>query len=262
VSWTAIVPINLGRERKSRLAERLSASERTRLADAMSEHVLTCLRAAPEVSRLIVLSPQAPAQAGPEPIAHLPLDGGGVAPDFIRGDGGGERTDVEGESPEALSVNSAGLTPSVIALSRADSSPIEGERGVRIDSIGPDFALEWRRDLGRGLNAELAALRDAITGPLLVVHGDLPLLGVEDVSALLAAAQVAGVALAPDRHGLGTNAVALREGADFGFAFGEGSLARHKLAPGAVTVSRTGLACDVDTPADLDAVLAAGWRYL
>ncbi len=34
------------------------------------------------------------------------------------------------------------------------------------------------------------------------------------------------------------------------------------LAPGAAMVSRTGLACDVDTPADLDAVLAAGWRYL
>jgi hypothetical protein len=35
---------------------------------------------------------------------------------------------VKMRPPEALSENSAGLTPSVIALSRADSSPIEGER--------------------------------------------------------------------------------------------------------------------------------------
>jgi hypothetical protein len=40
---------------------------------------------------------------------------------------------VTEKPPEAQSENSAGLTPSVIALSRADSSPIEGEREVRLD---------------------------------------------------------------------------------------------------------------------------------
>jgi hypothetical protein len=35
---------------------------------------------------------------------------------------------VKRKSPEALLETSAGLTPSAIALARADSSPIEGER--------------------------------------------------------------------------------------------------------------------------------------
>lgn len=184
MSWTAVVPLNIGRERKSRLAERLSADERIRLADSMAAHVLSCLHTTPEIARVIVLSP------------HVPM--------------------------------------------LAD--------------------VEWRRDLGRGLNAELTALRETVAEHLLVIHGDLPLLGVEDVSALLAAAQGAGVALAADRHGLGTNAVAPKPGADFAFAFGENSLARHASTPGAVTIVRTGLAWDVDSPADLDAVLATGWR--
>jgi 2-phospho-L-lactate/phosphoenolpyruvate guanylyltransferase len=150
----------------------------------MAAHVLSCLRATPEIARIMVLSPHAPTQAD----------------------------------------------------------------------------VEWTRDLRRGLNAELAALRETVAGPLLVIHGDLPLLEAEDVSALLAAARGAGVVLAADRHGLGTNAVALRPDADFVFAFGEHSLARHASTPGAVTLVRTGLGWDVDSPADLDAVLKTGWR--
>lgn len=184
MSWTAIVPLGIGRERKSRLAGRLSTDERTRLADSMAAHVLSCVKTTPEVERVMVLSPH--------------------------------------------------------ALVQAD--------------------VEWRRDFGRGLNAELTALRETVAGFLLVIHGDLPLLGIEDVSALLAAAQGAGVALAADRHGRGTNAVALRPEADFVFAFGEDSLARHASTPGAVTLVRSGLGWDVDLPADLDAVLATGWR--
>ena len=186
MSWSAIVPINLGRERKSRLAERLSAPERATLADAMSEHVLACLLETPEISKVVVLSPQLRVRAG----------------------------------------------------------------------------VERRRDFGGGLNPELAALRGALPGPLLVILGDLPLLSVEDLRALLAVAERAGIALAPDRHGLGTNAVALMPNREFAFAFGEDSCARHKLAAGgdAAIVERPGLAHDVDTPADLDAAVAAGWR--
>src|SRR5207248_2686635 len=84
--------------------------------------------------------------------------------------------------------------------------------------------LDWVPDRGRGLNPELQALE--IPGPRLVIHADLPLVGPDDVEALLAAAGGGG-AIAPDRHGTGVNAVALDAGVSIEFRFGPGSLARH-----------------------------------
>lgn len=179
MSWTALVPLKLGPERKSRLAERLSQAEREELADAVATHVLNTLSAVSGISRIIVLAPRAFGEA------------------------------------------------------------------------------EWKKDEGRGLNAELSAVRTEIDGPLLVIHGDLPLLSVQDVDALLAASSATGVAIAPDRHSGGTNAIALASGQDFGFAFGPGSHALH--APGAAEVDRAGLSHDLDTPDDLDALKTLGW---
>src|SRR3546814_18344636 len=67
--------------------------------------------------------------------------------------------------------------------------------------------------------------------------------------------------LAPDRHGSGTNAIALMAAAPFEFAFGENSLALHRTTSGrrAAIVRRLGLSLDVDTPDDLDAAIAAGF---
>lgn len=123
-------------------------------------------------------------------------------------------------------------------------------------------AVEWRADEGRGLNAELDVFRNALAGgPLLVVHGDLPLLAPDDVEAIVSAAAT-GCALAPDQHGAGTNAIALAGDMAFAFAFGENSLSRHLAASGerASLVRRPGLALDVDTPDDLDAAIRAGFQ--
>lgn len=109
-------------------------------------------------------------------------------------------------------------------------------------------------DRRRGLNAELAAVADECgSSPLLVIHADLPLVSEADVTALLAAAE-RGYALAPDRHGTGTNALALRDPAGFSFAFGPGSFARHCAAdrPRPVAVLRRGLSLDIDAPQDLN----------
>jgi len=85
------------------------------------------------------------------------------------------------------------------------------------------------------------------------------------VAALLALAERPPVAvLAPDRHGTGTNALLLRPPAALPFAFGVGSLARHRaVARARGLLSRSydapGTALDLDTPADLaelDTVLA------
>jgi 2-phospho-L-lactate guanylyltransferase len=118
-------------------------------------------------------------------------------------------------------------------------------------------------DCGRGLNAELASTRAALPATsILVVHADLPLLAADDIDALLDAAETSGAALAPDRHGSGTNAVALSPYVPFAFEFGPGSLARHIGQPvhDLRIVDRPGLAIDVDEFQDLELAAAAGAR--
>ena len=118
----------------------------------------------------------------------------------------------------------------------------------------PDLPVRHLPDQGRGLNGELDHAASLIGGNLLVIHADLPLVQAHDIDELLRAAQHSGAAIAPDRHGLGTNALALTEAAPaFRFAFGEGSFAAHcKVLAGQVSiVRRKGLACDIDTPTDL-----------
>ncbi len=118
----------------------------------------------------------------------------------------------------------------------------------------PELPVRHLPDQGRGLNGELDAAAAAIGGNLLVIHADLPLVQAGDIAALLDAAEASGAAIGPDRHGTGTNALALapiRTG--FRYAFGPGSFAAHcALLEGQLAiVERDGLACDIDTPADL-----------
>lgn len=126
-------------------------------------------------------------------------------------------------------------------------------RPLLLSRVRPDWwAGAWRDDDDGPLNVAIEAARRAL-GPaaFAVVHADLPRLTTADVAALLAAAGDDGIAVAPDRHGTGTNAVAIAGARRFVFAFGPGSFSRHR-DQGGVTVARDGLALDVDTPADLD----------
>ena len=176
--WTAILPLKLSADRKSRLAPVLSGEERQRLGDHMARHVISQLRAVAAVADIIMLSPR---------------------------------------------------------------------------SI-PDWPIRHVLDHGRGLNAELYVVAATVPNKILIIHGDLPLVTAQDITALVDAAEAKGCAIAPDRHGQGTNALALctrREG--FSFAFGVDSFARHQnsLGDALATVQRTGLSCDIDTPDDL-----------
>ncbi|MGN6812596.1 MAG: 2-phospho-L-lactate guanylyltransferase [Thermomicrobiales bacterium] len=119
------------------------------------------------------------------------------------------------------------------------------------------------RQQGRGLNNALEQARRSLSpaqaDALLVVLGDLPLLAGGDIHALLTlAGQLpgAGVVLAPDRHGAGTNAVLLRPAGALPFLFGAGSLARFRDRASARQLAvhlyhAPGTALDLDTPADL-----------
>lgn len=177
--WTAIIPLKLGPDRKSRLSPHVSLVERMALGDHMAAHVLAQLHRVASIETILILAPE--------------------------------------------------------------NVAVSGER--------------WIPDEGRGLNAELDALRSRLEYPMVVIHGDLPFLESADIEHLLARAEEAGSALAPDLHGRGTNAVALaREQPQFAFAFGPESFARHRHALGrdVAIVNRVSLSRDLDTMADLD----------
>lgn len=189
--WTALVPLRLGPETKTRLAALYDASQRITLATALARHVCDTLARCAAVERVVLLAPE--------------------RPDWLQG--------------------------------------------------------EWAPDGGGGLNHELGAFRAAHRAlPLLTVLGDLPLLAVDDVEALLAGTGAAGAAgyhraMAPDHAGQGTNALALTAGTEADFRFGENSRkAFRRLYPDMVEVIRPGLAHDLDTPQDLARLRQMGWR--
>lgn len=116
-------------------------------------------------------------------------------------------------------------------------------------------------DPGRGLNpAVQAALEQVATlGPnrVIMIAADLPTVSPLDID-LLAAAPVDTIAIAPDRHGTGTNALSLPlpAASGFRFAYGQGSFARHcdeaeRCGFKIETVLSRGLEKDIDEPADL-----------
>jgi 2-phospho-L-lactate guanylyltransferase len=117
-------------------------------------------------------------------------------------------------------------------------------------------------DPGGGMNAAVeAGVRSAASagaGTILVLPGDIPLARPQDLRALLVAAGDAprAVIVAPDRAGVGTNALVVRPPGIIRPVFGLGSAARHlgagRLASAVVTlVKRPTLGLDIDTPADL-----------
>lgn len=127
----------------------------------------------------------------------------------------------------------------------------------------PHPATTWAKDEGRGLNPEISAFREASgPAPLLVMHADLPLLEEADVEALLGAAVGHGIALATDRAGEGTNALALADLRPFDFRFGPGSRALHCVQDADMPVlQRCGLSADLDTPDDLAFLRERGFQF-
>jgi 2-phospho-L-lactate guanylyltransferase len=92
-----------------------------------------------------------------------------------------------------------------------------------------------------------------------LLPGDCPLLNPRELERLLTGMPERYVAIVPDRHGSGTNALALAPPEAIRPAFGEGSCARHVAAarragvPFAVE-ELPSLALDLDTPADVVAL--------
>ena len=92
---------------------------------------------------------------------------------------------------------------------------------------------------------------------LLFIHADLPFLGQEDISAVIAASLDHHAVFSPDFTETGTNAVLRWRHQSLPLCFGKDSFARHQQAAKAAetrwrVVRASGVARDVDEPEDLD----------
>ena len=98
---------------------------------------------------------------------------------------------------------------------------------------------------------------------LLVLPADLPLLSGVEIDELIRRGRQSGLAIAPDKQGLGTNAVFVTLPTAFRFHFGIRSFFKHQAEAAAhgidaQLVALPGLAFDIDEPQDLDMLLAQG----
>jgi 2-phospho-L-lactate guanylyltransferase (CobY/MobA/RfbA family) len=114
-------------------------------------------------------------------------------------------------------------------------------------------------------DAALAGIAHAAergAGRVVLLPGDCPLLDPRELDRLLTGVPERYVAIVPDRHGPGTNALLLSPPDAIRPAFGEGSRERHVAAAREAGVPHAveelpSLALDLDTPADLVALIRA-----
>jgi 2-phospho-L-lactate guanylyltransferase len=110
-------------------------------------------------------------------------------------------------------------------------------------------------------------LLESVDDVLLVLHADLPLLCADDISAALALqCESGGLVIACDRQGTGTNLLAFDRASTPQFCFGTDSCAEYSERASRAGVplrmlQRSGIAADVDEPADLDYVMARLHAY-
>jgi 2-phospho-L-lactate guanylyltransferase (CobY/MobA/RfbA family) len=102
---------------------------------------------------------------------------------------------------------------------------------------------------GGGQGAAVAAALVRLRGPVTIVNADLPCATAEELAALAAAAP----ALVAAADGT-TNALSVRDAAEFVPLYGAGSAGRYQQTLGARPLSLDGLANDVDTWDDLERV--------
>ena len=173
--------------------------------------------------------------------------------------------------PEERVMLASQLLQRVLKVSREVSNDVEVISPSRplaeiVEAAGARLAVQRGMGLNEGLDqARSQAILDGID-TLIVLHGDLPNLTAGDIETLVGALPAdgrPGVAIAPDRAGTGTNALALRPPGVIPFRFGIGSFAAHaaeieRAGVSCVAVNRAGLAFDLDTPDDLRRWLELG----
>jgi len=117
----------------------------------------------------------------------------------------------------------------------------------------------------RGLNSLVQSASERLLAggeePLLVLHGDLPLLTEADISAVLTnQRKLQGLIIGCDRHGRGTNLLAFNAACVPHFCFGVDSCAGHKASAHSAGIpvqilQRLGISVDVDEAPDLKCLM-------
>jgi len=174
---------------------------------------------------------------------------------------------VEDERREALVAAMLEDTLEAIGGSRSIERTIvvTGDpRAQQIVAASSAEVLPDPADEGHVVAALAGIARAEVDGATCValLPGDCPLLDPKELDRLLTGIPSSFVAVVPDRHGTGTNALVLSPPDAIQPAFGEGSCARHVAAareadiPFAVE-ELPSLALDLDTPADVVALTRA-----
>jgi len=171
----------------------------------------------------------------------------------------GEQLDAE-ERQDLVEGFLARTVVAALAVDRlADVLVVSPDRDVL--ARASDLGARTLRQRSRGLNAGLRDARaDVVAGgadALVILPIDLPLLTPRDIDDVLEPldAEASIVVLVTDRHGTGTNVLALRPPDAIDVAFGPGSRAAHRLAAESAAVAYVEvdgpLSVDLDTPDDL-----------
>jgi 2-phospho-L-lactate guanylyltransferase len=142
---------------------------------------------------------------------------------------------------------------------------------VTPESLEFEHQVTLLKDPGGDLNDAFSHAAQLLTQrgvrELLVLPADLPFLGGAEIDEMVRRGRQSGLAIAPDKQGLGTNAIFVALPTSFRFHFGLHSFGKHLAeAAGhgmvAQRVDLPGLAFDVDEPQDLDLLLEqGGGRY-
>ena len=164
-----------------------------------------------------------------------------------------ERAELVRRSLAAVlaAVEGAGMVAVVLTSDEA----VEAEVPARVRILGEDREL-------RGLSAHIErAAKDLGVDELLILHADLPLVTAEALRDLVAQAPPAPSATLVRPADGGTNAMLLRPPGRFPLAYGRGSGDLHEAAAREAglairRVDMSALALDLDTPADVRALLS------
>ncbi len=134
----------------------------------------------------------------------------------------------------------------------------------RAREIAGAAGAEVIADVAEGGHSEAALAGIALAGDrgaecVVLIPGDCPLLDPRELDRLLTGIPGSYVAIVPDRHGTGTNALALLPAGRDRPAFGEGSCERHVAAAREAGIPFSveplaSLGLDLDTPADVVAL--------
>jgi len=149
----------------------------------------------------------------------------------------------------------------IVVTSEGRAQRIALSHARRTDT--PIEVFEEPADRGHPEAATLGIVRAKALGASCValLPGDCPLLDPDELDTALERMRPGRVAVVPDRHGTGTNALLMAPPDAIGPAFGPGSCARHseraeRAGHDMAVEALASLALDVDTPEDLQEMAA------